>query len=55
MGIEIERRFIVKSFEWKLLNYVQEHYYQGYLTSENKNWTIRVRIINQEKSFLTCQ
>jgi CYTH domain-containing protein len=52
MGIEIERKFLVKSDEWKSLG-EKKFYQQGYLLID-KAKTIRVRIIN-ENAFLTIK
>ncbi len=55
MAIEIERRFIVKGLEWRSFIEKHEDYKQGYLTSNTNKWAIRVRIINNKKSFITLK
>lgn len=52
MGIEIERKFLVKSSEWKSLG-KRIFYQQGYLLSD-KNRTIRIRTI-EDKGFITIK
>ncbi|RPI63838.1 MAG: CYTH domain-containing protein [Ignavibacteriales bacterium] len=52
MGIEIERKFLVKSDEWKSLG-KSIFYKQGYLLSD-KNRTIRIRTID-DKGFITIK
>lgn len=52
MGIEIERKFLVKSDEWKSLGN-RIFYQQGYLLSD-KYRTIRIRTI-EEKGFITIK
>jgi adenylate cyclase len=44
MGIEIERKYLVKSDQWKALG-GKEYYQQGYLLIDRSS-TIRVRIVN---------
>lgn len=51
MGIEIERKFLVKSNEWKTAKGV--YYSQGYLNSD-KLRTVRVRIAG-DKAYLTIK
>jgi len=55
MGVEIERRFIVNSFDWRKIADTGESFNQGYLLSNPKDWIVRVRIINGEKSLLTLK
>ncbi len=52
MGTEIERKYLVKSDEWKLLGN-RIFYQQGYLLSD-KNRTIRIRTI-EDKGFITIK
>ena len=55
MGIEIERRFIVQGIEWKhFINSFQD-IKQGYLTSDQEEWAVRIRIINDKESLLTLK
>ena len=51
MGIEIERKYLVKSDEWKSSG-VKKLYQQGYLLID-KTKTIRVRTI-EDTAYLTC-
>tara|TARA_Y100001968_G_scaffold193058_1_gene177018 strand:- start:515 stop:1009 length:495 start_codon:yes stop_codon:yes gene_type:complete len=55
MGLEIERRFLVKSNEWQKFVHNSQQLKQGYLVTESNKWTIRVRIANQKKSWLTLK
>ena len=52
MAIEIERRFLVKNEDWKFKEIIGEIYSQAYLNSIQDEWTIRVRIINNNKYLL---
>ena len=52
MGIEIERKFLIKSDEWKSLG-KRKFYQQGYLLVD-KNRTIRIRTV-EEKGFITIK
>jgi adenylate cyclase len=52
MGIEIERKFLVKADTWRV-NAVGKYYRQGYLTRESQV-TVRVRIAG-EQGFLTLK
>ena len=45
MGIEIERRFLIKNDDWKSLVISSEDFRQAYLNSNLDDWTIRVRLI----------
>ncbi|WP_320666521.1 CYTH domain-containing protein [Prochlorococcus sp. MIT 1307] len=55
MALEIERRFLVKGQEWKTIARNAQHFRQGYLVTSVKSWTVRVRIIEQEKAWLTLK
>ncbi len=55
MGLEIERRFIVKGNQWKSYIDKIKEIKQGYLISKIDEWTVRVRIINQKESWLTLK
>ena len=55
MGIEIERRFLVSGEEWRNLSVNMEDFQQGYLSNNFKEWIIRIRIINQQRSELTIK
>ena len=47
MGLEIERRFLIKNDNWK--EYINKKIYieQGYLSKSLDNWIIRVRLIGK--------
>ena len=55
MGIEIERRFLVKNEDWRPKVVTGEDLIQGYLNDNSDQWTIRVRIINNNKSYITLK
>ena len=52
MGVEIERKFLVSSNNWRTLG-VPVHYAQGYLVSDGYR-TVRIRVAG-EKGFLTIK
>ena len=55
MGIEIERRFLVKNESWKSLSMLSEDFIQGYINSYPEDLAVRVRISNNQKGFLTLK
>ena len=55
MGIEIERRFLVKNEDWKSQVILSEDFRQAYLNSSIDEWTIRVRIIDRNQSYITLK
>ncbi len=55
MGIEIERRFLVKNESWKSLTILSEDFIQGYLNSNPEDLAVRVRISNNKEGFLTLK
>ena len=55
MSIEIERRFLVKNEDWRSKVILSENFSQAYLNSNSDEWTIRVRIIDNKKSYLTLK
>ena len=55
MGIEIERRFLVKNEDWKPKVILSEDFSQAYLASNPDEWTTRVRIIDNNQAFLTLK
>ena len=55
MGIEIERRFLVKNEDWKSQVLLSEDFSQAYLNSSGDEWTFRVRVINQKQSYITLK
>ncbi len=55
MSLEIERRFLVKGEGWKEMAGEEQHLRQGYLVASMQNWTVRVRILREEKAWLTLK
>ena len=55
MGIEIERRFLVQSNEWKKFTKKKEKLLQGYLSSDINGWTVRIRINEHGNSYITLK
>ena len=55
MVIEIERRFLVKGEEWKSFVKSKKELAQGYLTTVPNSWTVRIRIQNHEKAWITLK
>ena len=55
MGIEIERRFLVENNDWKNQVILSESFSQAYLNSTEDEWTTRVRIIENNKGFITLK
>ena len=55
MGIEIERRFLVRNEDWKSKIILSQDFRQGYLNSNSDAWTTRVRIIDSCKAFITLK
>ncbi len=55
MKIEIERKFLVISEEWKALAQAPEKLRQAYFTKNLDDWIMRMRIINNEKSLITLK
>ncbi len=53
MGLEIERRFIVKEEEWKNYAIEEQELQQGYLSNNFQEWIIRMRIIDKKNSEIT--
>jgi adenylate cyclase len=53
MGIEIERKFLVKNLDFKTESFEKKYIKQGYLNS-NKNRTVRIRT-SDDKAFLTIK
>lgn len=53
MGIEIERKFLVKNLNFKTEYFDKKHIKQGYLSSD-KNRTVRIRI-SDTKAFITIK
>ena len=55
MGIEIERRFLVKNEDWRSQVILSENFSQAYLNSNPDEWTIRVRIIDNNQGYITLK
>ncbi len=55
MGIEIERRFLVENEDWKDQVILSESLSQAYLNSSVDEWATRVRIINNNKGYITLK
>ena len=55
MGIEIERRFLVENEDWKNQVIRSESFSQAYLNSSVDEWTTRVRIIDNNKGYITLK
>ena len=55
MGIEIERRFLVENEDWKSQAVLSEDFSQAYLNSNSDAWTLRVRVVNKDQSYITLK
>ena len=55
MGIEIERRFLVENNDWKNHVILSESFSQAYLNSIGDEWTTRIRIIDNNKGYITLK
>ena len=55
MGIEIERRFLVKSEDWKSKVILTQDISQAYLNSSVDEWATRIRIINNNEAYITLK
>ena len=55
MGIEIERRFLVENNDWKNQVILSESFSQAYLNSSKDEWATRVRIIDNNKGYITLK
>ena len=55
MGIEIERRFLVKNEDWKSQVLFSEDFSQAYLNSNSDIWTVRIRIIDKYRPYITLK
>ena len=55
MGLEIERRFLVKNEDWRSKVILSEDFSQAYLNSSVEEWITRVRIIDNKKAYLTLK
>ena len=52
MAIEIERKFLVHTDEWRKYAEDSKDLRQGYLSTNFLEWIVRVRIINHKSSFV---
>ena len=55
MGIEIERRFLVKNEEWENQVILSEDFIQAYLNTSMDEWATRVRVIDNKKAYITLK
>ena len=55
MGIEIERRFLVENEDWKDHVVLSENYSQAYLNSSADEWATRIRLIDNNKGYITLK
>ncbi len=55
MILEIERRFLIQKDDWKKQVISSEKIQQCYLSFNFEEWIVRVRIINQNKAFITLK
>ena len=55
MALEIERRFLIKNEDWKSQVLRSEDFSQAYLTSDIDQWTVRVRIIDNDHAYITLK
>ena len=55
MGIEIERRFLVKNEDWKSKVILSENFSQAYLNSILDEWATRIRIVNNHRALITLK
>ena len=55
MGIEIERRFLVENEDWKSQVILSEDISQAYLNSSIAEWSTRVRLIDNNKAYITLK
>jgi len=53
MGLEIERRFLVKNNNWKSQVILSQDFRQAYLNLDE--WTTRVRLIDNDKAYITLK
>lgn len=53
MGIEIERKFLVKNLDFKTESFEKKYIKQGYLNS-NKNRTVRIRV-SDDTAYITIK
>ncbi len=55
MGIEIERRFLIKNEDWRSKVISSQDLSQAYLNARSEEWTVRVRIIDNKQALITLK
>lgn len=55
MGVEIERKFLVRNESWLTPDLPFRHIRQGYLTPPDNPLSIRIRIVDQQCAFITLK
>jgi len=55
MGIEIERKFLVASDDWRRLVVSSKTLRQGYLTTGGAGVTVRIRTIDDQRGYITIK
>ena len=55
MGIEIERRFLVKNEDWRSQVILSEDFSQAYLNSNIDEWATRIRTVDNRKAYITLK
>ena len=53
MGIEIERRFLIRNEDWRSQVISSQDFSQAYLNSDE--WTTRIRVINNTQAYITLK
>ena len=53
MGIEIERRFLIRNEDWRSQVISSQDFIQAYLNSDE--WTTRIRVINNNQAYITLK
>ena len=53
MGIEIERRFLIRNEDWRSQVISSQDFSQAYLNSDE--WTTRIRVINNNQAYITLK
>ena len=55
MPLEIEKRFLVQSQQWRDLIKDSQEIRQGYFSTNFNEWVTRVRIVNNQKAMITLK
>ncbi len=55
MGLEIERRFLLKSQDWRVFVASEQHFRQCYLAYSEQGIVVRVRISDKNTAYLTIK